>query len=80
MAEKADVLLIGPSKPTIVNGLATPFTLHKLMDAKNREAFFADMAPRVRALAVAATSEPINGAFMSAVSEARDRCELRCRL
>jgi lactate dehydrogenase-like 2-hydroxyacid dehydrogenase len=63
MAEKADVLLIGPPKPVIVNGLA-PFTLHRFADAKDREAFFAGIAPRVRALAVAATSEPINGAFM----------------
>jgi lactate dehydrogenase-like 2-hydroxyacid dehydrogenase len=65
MAEKADVLLVGPPKPVIVNGLATPFTLHRLVDAKDREAQFTDIAPRIRALAVAATSEPINGAFMS---------------
>jgi lactate dehydrogenase-like 2-hydroxyacid dehydrogenase len=63
MAEQADVLLVGPPKPVIVNGLAS-FTLHRLGDAEDREALFGRIAPRVRAFAVSATSEPINGALM----------------
>ena len=35
--EKIEVLLSGPPKPTIVNGLA-PFTVHRLADAKDRDA------------------------------------------
>src|SRR5499425_3108235 len=65
MAEKADVLLIGPPKPVIVNGLTGAFNLVKLSDAKDRDKFFAERAPRVRAIACAATSERIDGPFMT---------------
>jgi lactate dehydrogenase-like 2-hydroxyacid dehydrogenase len=63
--EKKDVLLIGPSKPVIVSGLTVAFNLLKLSDVKDREKFFADTAPRVRGIAVAATLERIDGAYMS---------------
>ena len=64
-AEKIDVLLIGPSKSVIVNGLAPAFNLHKFSDARDREPFFAETAPRIRGIAVAATEERLNGAFMA---------------
>src|SRR6266540_966664 len=64
-AEKTDVLLIGPPKPVIVNGLSGAFNLVQFSDAKDREKFFADTAPRVRGIAVAATLERIDGAYMS---------------
>jgi lactate dehydrogenase-like 2-hydroxyacid dehydrogenase len=63
--EKIDVLLIGPPKPVIVNGLAGPFNLAKFSDVRDRDRFFAETAPRVRGFAVAATPERIDGAFMS---------------
>ena len=64
MAEdKAELLLIGPPKPTIVTGLA-PFTLHRLADAKDRDALLTDIAPRVRGIASSVTSERIDGALM----------------
>jgi lactate dehydrogenase-like 2-hydroxyacid dehydrogenase len=63
--EKKDVLLIGAPKPVIVNGLAGAFNLLAFSDFKDREKFFADTAPRVRAIAVTGTSERIDGAFMS---------------
>src|SRR5262249_35670641 len=65
MAEKADVLLIGPPKPVIVNGLFGAFNLVKFSDAKDRDKFFAETAPRVRGMAVAATEERVDGAFMT---------------
>jgi lactate dehydrogenase-like 2-hydroxyacid dehydrogenase len=65
MAEKADVLLIGPPKPVIVNGLSGAFNLVKFSDAKDRDKFFAERAPRVRGMAVAATEERVDGAFMT---------------
>jgi lactate dehydrogenase-like 2-hydroxyacid dehydrogenase len=65
MAEKADVLLIGPPKPVIVNGLSGAFNLVKFSDAKDRDKFFAENAPRVRGMAVAATEERVDGAFMT---------------
>jgi len=64
-AEKTDVLLIGPPKPVIVNGLAGAFNLVKFPDAKDRDKFFAEAAPRVRGMAVAATEERVDGAFMT---------------
>ena len=63
--EKAHVLLIGPPKPVIVNGLARAFNLIKFSDAKDRDKFFAESAPNVRGIAVSGTEERVNGAFMA---------------
>src|SRR5258707_132610 len=49
-AEKADVLLIGPPKPVIVNGLAGAFNIVKLPDAKERDKFFVESGPGVGAV------------------------------
>jgi lactate dehydrogenase-like 2-hydroxyacid dehydrogenase len=64
-ADKAEVVLIGASKPVIVNGLSPHVTLHKLSEAKDREALLGEVAPRVRGLAVAYTANKVDGAFMS---------------
>jgi lactate dehydrogenase-like 2-hydroxyacid dehydrogenase len=64
-AEKADVLLIGPPKPVIVNGLSGTFNLVRFPDAQHRDKFFAENAPGVRAMAVAATEERVDGPFMT---------------
>jgi lactate dehydrogenase-like 2-hydroxyacid dehydrogenase len=63
--EKTEMLLIGPPKPVIFNGLARAFNLLKFSDATDREKFFAETAPRLRAIAMSVTSERIDGAFMS---------------
>src|SRR6266702_7485386 len=63
--EKIAVLLIGPPRPVIFNGLDPVFDLIKFSDAKDRKKFFAEVGPRVRGMAVAATSERIDGAFMT---------------
>jgi lactate dehydrogenase-like 2-hydroxyacid dehydrogenase len=63
-AEKIDVLLIGPAKPVIASGLK-PFNVLQLPDGKARDEFFSKWAKRVRGMAVAATSERIDGPFMS---------------
>jgi lactate dehydrogenase-like 2-hydroxyacid dehydrogenase len=63
-AEKIDVLLVGPAKPVIVAGLE-PFNVLRLPDKTTREEFFSTSAARVRGMAVAATSERIDGPFMS---------------
>jgi lactate dehydrogenase-like 2-hydroxyacid dehydrogenase len=61
---KVDVLLIGPPKPVMVNGLSGPFNLTKFSDVEDRDRFFAEVAPRVGGIAVAATPERIDGKFM----------------
>src|SRR5262249_28096068 len=55
---------IGPPKPVIVNGLSGAFNLVKFSDAKDRDRFFAESAPRVRGMAVAATEGRGDGPFM----------------
>jgi lactate dehydrogenase-like 2-hydroxyacid dehydrogenase len=65
MADKPDVLLIGPKKPTIFDGLAPAFNLHVLAAAKDKEAFLAALAPRIRAIAVSVSSETVDGALMA---------------
>jgi lactate dehydrogenase-like 2-hydroxyacid dehydrogenase len=62
-AEQVEVLLVGPPKPTIVNGLAA-FTLHRLGEAKDRDALLKEVGGRVRAIASSVTSEPIGGELM----------------
>jgi lactate dehydrogenase-like 2-hydroxyacid dehydrogenase len=63
--DRAEVLLIGPLKPVVVNGLTAAFTVHKLTEAKDRDALLAELAPRLRAIAVSATSETIDGPLMA---------------
>jgi lactate dehydrogenase-like 2-hydroxyacid dehydrogenase len=62
--EKPNVLLVGPPKPVIVDGLSSAVELHKLCDAKDPDAFLAEVAPRVRAIACSATTERIDAALM----------------
>jgi lactate dehydrogenase-like 2-hydroxyacid dehydrogenase len=64
-AEKAEILLIGAAKPVIVGGLEPSFIVHKLIEAKDQEAFLKEVAPRIRGIAIAYTSNKIDGAFMS---------------
>lgn len=62
-ANKKEVLLVGPLKPVVVRGLDTACTLHKLVTAKDPEAFIAEHS-HVRAIACSATTERLPGVFM----------------
>jgi len=64
-ADKPDVLVLGPAKPTIIDGLSPKFQLHKAPDTKSADALLTELAPRLRALAVSAPPGRIDGAFMS---------------
>jgi lactate dehydrogenase-like 2-hydroxyacid dehydrogenase len=64
-AEKAEILLIGAAKPVIVGGLEPSCVVHKLIEAKDQDAFLREVAPRIRGIAIAYTSNKIDGAFMS---------------
>ena len=63
-AEETEVLLIGPPKPVIVNGLEEVFKLIRFADVKDRNKFFAEIAPRLRAIACSASEERIDAALM----------------
>ncbi len=61
---KPDLLLVGPSKPLLARGLEPAFTVHRLIEAEDREALLSRIADRVRALAVTYTNQRIDAAFM----------------
>jgi lactate dehydrogenase-like 2-hydroxyacid dehydrogenase len=63
--EKTQVLLIGPPRPVIFNGLTPVFDLVKFSDAKDRDEFFTETAPQLRAIACAVTSEKVNAELMA---------------
>src|SRR5262245_39193656 len=61
--DKAEVLALAP-KPTIVGPLEKVFTVHKLWEAPDRDAFLAGVAPRVRAIASAGGHAPVDAGLM----------------
>jgi lactate dehydrogenase-like 2-hydroxyacid dehydrogenase len=61
---KRDVLLVGKEKSVIMEGLASKVSLHKLTDAKDKDAFIKSIADKIGAIAVTYTNEPINAEFM----------------
>jgi lactate dehydrogenase-like 2-hydroxyacid dehydrogenase len=63
-AEKTEILLIGPPKPVIVNGLDPAVNLIRLSEAKDRDTLCAELAPRLRAIAMSVTSERMDSAMM----------------
>ncbi len=62
--EKQDVLLVGNKKPVIVAGLEPKVTLHRLIDAPDKEGFPKPLADKIRAIVVAYTNERIGAEFM----------------
>ncbi len=62
--EKPEVLLVGPSKPVLAKGLEPTFTVHRLIEAEDREALLNRIANRVRALAVTYSNQKIDADFM----------------
>ncbi len=64
MAEKPDILLLGPTKPLIVDGLSAAFTVHKMATAKD-DGGLAAVAPRVRAIAVSGPPGGATAALMA---------------
>jgi lactate dehydrogenase-like 2-hydroxyacid dehydrogenase len=65
MAGKADVLLIGPKKPPMVEQLGAAFNLHMAADAADFDSFIAGVAPRIRGIALSVTSERAPGSLMA---------------
>lgn len=63
-AEKSEVILVGPLKPVVVNGLDGPCILHKVAAAKDCDAFIAAHS-HVRAIACSDTREPVPGELMA---------------
>jgi lactate dehydrogenase-like 2-hydroxyacid dehydrogenase len=64
MKAKRDVLLLGPLKPVVVNGLEAGCTLHKVAAAPDRDAFMTAHTD-IRAIACSATTERVPGELMA---------------
>src|SRR6516225_11720215 len=64
-SSKPDLVLVGPQKPVFLERLAPVFDIHPLNAANDRDAFFAHVADRVRAIAVTYSSEKVSAEFMS---------------
>ena len=61
---KAEILLLGPSKAVIVDGLSAVFTVHQARTAADAEPMLAQAAPRVRAIAVAGPPGRVESGLM----------------
>ena len=79
-AEKTAVLLIGPPKPVIVEGLASPVQPAQAARAERARELFRRVALAGARHRGRRHEERVDGPFMSAFSPARDRFELRRRL
>ena len=64
-AEKPDLLLVGPPKPLIVNGLSSAFTVHPLANAADKEKLLQTVGPRVTAIACSVVSENVTRDIMT---------------
>ena len=62
--EKPDVLLVGARKPVLINGLEPKVNLHDYLGAKDKDAFAASVADKIRAIAIAYTANKVDAAFL----------------
>ena len=79
-SEKIDLLIYGPSRPILENGFSDQFVLHAFETKHDLERLTPAVAEKIRGIAV--TYHTVRGRQDSAgaVSEARDRLQLRRRL
>ncbi|KQP28156.1 dehydrogenase [Methylobacterium sp. Leaf102] len=59
-----DLLLLKPMQPSVMEALATRFTLHRADTAPDAEAFYAEVGPRIRAMATGAQA-PVDDALLA---------------
>jgi lactate dehydrogenase-like 2-hydroxyacid dehydrogenase len=62
--EKPDVLLVGARKPVLIGGLEPKVNLHYFLEAKDKDAFIASVADKIRAIAIAYTANKVDSAFL----------------
>src|SRR5262245_23078624 len=51
MSNRADVLMLRPMMPIVIEQLDAAFTLHKLWEKKDPDAYLAGVAPKIRGIA-----------------------------
>jgi lactate dehydrogenase-like 2-hydroxyacid dehydrogenase len=62
--EKPDVLVLGPPKQVVIDGLAAAFTVHRLPE-KDVDAVVAALAPRLRAIAITSVTDRVDAKLMA---------------
>lgn len=62
--DKPDVLLIGPEKPAIADGLAHAFTVHRLLGEPEVVSSLIEIAEKIRGIAVSYMVPGVTGEFM----------------
>jgi len=62
---RPDVLMMGPVKPVIMDGLGKLFNVHPLETAKDRSALIAGLADHLRYIAVSYSNQKVDEALMS---------------
>src|SRR5258708_33341249 len=60
-----EILMLRPMMPTILTQLEAAFSVHRLWEAKDRDGFIAEVAPRIRAFAIGGGHAAVDGAFMA---------------
>jgi len=60
-----ETLMFNPMPPKVIEGISAVCTLHRLWEAKDREAALAELAPRIRAIAAGGGHAKLDGAMMS---------------
>jgi lactate dehydrogenase-like 2-hydroxyacid dehydrogenase len=63
VTERPDLLLTGKMVPVVEEGVDKLFTVHRLANAKDRNAFLAEVSPRIRAIATGGQF-PVTAAIM----------------
>ncbi|WP_019906605.1 2-hydroxyacid dehydrogenase [Methylobacterium sp. 77] len=61
--QPADLLLLKPMQPSVMEALAAAFTLHRADTAPDLDAFYREIGPRIRAMATGAQA-PVDGTLI----------------
>jgi lactate dehydrogenase-like 2-hydroxyacid dehydrogenase len=62
--EKPDVLVLGPPKPVVIDGLKTVFTVHRRPE-KDADAALTALAPRLQAIAITSVTDRVDAQLMT---------------
>jgi lactate dehydrogenase-like 2-hydroxyacid dehydrogenase len=62
--EKPDVLVLGPPKAVVLDGLVPAFTVHRLPE-KDPQAYLAAIAPKLRAIAITSVTDRVDADLMA---------------
>ncbi len=63
-SDKADVLMLGPLAPLVVEGIEKGFMLHRLWEAEDKDALIAALGPHLRFMAAGGAHAPADAAFL----------------